>query len=179
MSFDVTVLPASPEPPTWASLRDAIVAEWRESANERAPALALTRAPEHHLLAGDERLTPERGYRFAFDAPSELWLFVMVNAAMGLDEDRWLEANARNLDEPSTRALADRWRRSGLHYVLSSGPGRDPGEIDHLVIVATALARLSNGAVVVTDNAFLSSAVGVFSPDQFRTTRERIPDWKL
>jgi hypothetical protein len=173
VSFIVTVVPGAAGPVSWGELRAALA---------RQPSTATTIAP---LRDGDETafsdsdvIEPETYYRFTGRALSDLWLFMLLNQRVRLDEVEYLDEYAVNVSVDQRRRMAAAWAAAGHYYLLISGPDRSDEDISALIAAAAALAELRAGHVLVTDNTWLDCPRGVFTADRFRRVQPSVPTWK-
>jgi len=119
-----------------------------------------------------ERFIIDRPYFFTFAVSNTLSLTARPNKN-NLNEQEYLQDYGRNIDSETVRDLAQRWREAGHFYGLTSLMGRSLPEPHLFVGLASALATVCRGYVIVMNDGILDLGVGVYSPEQFKLAQPR------
>jgi hypothetical protein len=169
VSVDLDIAPSQAKVIDWASLqRRWIQRLGAAGASMLGPNPQLCHLGKNAPVAEGERLDPPAHYYFTLAVPSSLSLSIMANAD-DLDESLYLEDYGRNVDPARISELAEKWRRVGHTYGISSLGGRSRSEPELFTALACALADLCDGHVIVMNDGVFDLGVGVYTPEQFST----------
>jgi hypothetical protein len=167
MSIDVDIVPTSPTLVCGGEiitrLRENLTASDSQLLGE-SPGLVELRTKQP--LAPDRPLALKTSYYFHLAIQNTLGIMAFLNTD-NIEVD-YLEDYGRNLDRETIRTLAERWRKAGHHYEITSFAGRGPHELRILVALAAALADACQGYVILMDDNFFDLDVGVYTPEQFK-----------
>lgn len=166
MSVDIFVLPGHPVTVRWQELRE----RWAELvdaayAGDVAAAL-LCPAGSHAALDDDAPIGGEGAWWIQVPSASTLGLTAAPTADLYSDSD-FVEDYGRNLTPDTTAKVVRQLRESPIVYDVSSFGGRPRHEGALFVALASALALLSDGWVVVMDDDLFTLDVGIYDGGTF------------
>lgn len=169
MSVDVEIIPTSARPLRWGDIKHRID---RSALPPGACGLlgaepCLHELGTHRLVPDHEPLTPPHYYYFRLAQPNTLSLAVERNEDVGANEHDVIDDFGRNLSQQERRALAATWHGAGLCYVLESTGGRHLHELPLFIAIATSIAHLCGGRIIISDSGIFSLGVGIYRPEQF------------
>lgn len=84
-----------------------------------------------------------------------------------LNERDFLEDYGTNLDQETIEEFISAWKRAGYYYVITSMAGRCKYELDMAITLATSVARLCSGGILVLYPDVFTLSYGVYTPEQF------------
>jgi hypothetical protein len=176
MSLDLKIIPTNPEVLSWKSIYD----ELRSHIGPAERGVLGDHATLHEIgtkrrVAEDAPLELDKHYYIEAAAPNTLIISV-PSKTHSLDEDdldevEYLNDYGHSWDDAAINDLAQGWRAANYHYEVSSLGGRGANEPALQIALATALARLSAGIVLVMDRDRFDLSPGYYSPEQFQHAR--------
>lgn len=167
MSFDLDVIPGSPTPLRWGEIHRMLL---RTAPDEGTRAFigavpALHELGSNRRLSDDESLNLSSFYYPVFARENTLSLFLEPKHG-GWEDADYFNDYARNLQPEAKDSIYKRWEQAGYLTGVRSFGGRARGELKLMVVLATCLAELTSGYVVIQDNGVFSLPVGVYPPDE-------------
>ena len=155
MGIDLDVIPLVGETVPLAAVLDCLAGEGMTSTFRKLGTERQVRRDEGLEIDG------------AYEVGTSGNLMLYVNPTDEDDEDYeqdMLEEYGRNRSALETEEVCKQWAKVGYSFTVSSGVGRtreDSSLQKHLV---AALARATNGFVIVEDNDVLSLSIGIYPP---------------
>lgn len=170
MSIEVDIIPNVSDGISWNAIKERLFHYELPGSSRRLlgdnPLLIERRT--NRFIDDAEALLPTHYYRFKLEENNTLGLGIDSNAQTYTNEKEYLEDFGRNLEEEKREDLASLWRSIGFSYSVSSGAGRNTGEMGLLVALAEILAELSNGYVLIEDSHVFNLPVGCYTAEQFK-----------
>jgi hypothetical protein len=118
-------------------------------------------------IENDQLILPTHYYYFNLGIDNTLTLSCDNNAETYTNEQEYLEDFGRNLDSSFRLQISQLWRNIGYGYSVSSYGGRAKEESTLLIAIATSIARMTQGYIIIKDSELFSIPVGVYTADEF------------
>jgi len=119
------------------------------------------------LVEKDELLTPPHYYGIDLAGKKSLEIDFTKNVDSETDEMMFLDDFATQRFNGNLAELASAWKKIGYSCIISTHPRRHADEPYFVIVLAIAIARLCDGAIVVKSNNSFSKPVGIYSPAEF------------
>lgn len=170
MSVDLDILPTALQLARWGDIKYVLKELLGPSEVLLEGHISLVELHSKTIVSECERLMLNSHYYFVLSTPNTLGLSVSPNKG-NLDEHIYLEDFGRNLTPLATRSLVERWHAAGCIYAVTSMGGRSLLEPKIFVALATAIAYISKGYVIVMDNGIFDVSIGIYSAEQFKRVK--------
>lgn len=170
MSFSLYVIPTEKEPLSFAMFKQCwlgMLAVNPELALEEDIGIYSYRTEGD--LKDDDLLEIGANFSFRHSANRLLTLSLLPRTKSFIDDEReYLDYYAQQgLEANEVAMLAEKWRQAGYAFTLTSYVGRHEKETAFMCVVAMALAKCTNGRVLVTEWRVFHRN-GIFTPEQFK-----------
>lgn len=174
MSIDLDVFPTNADLFTWKQLKNKFQELLSFEDRERIGKPSLLKLNPKIKIEDDEQLSFHSEdhvfYYPSFDISSTLSIGITKNKSNYTNELEYLEDFGRNLDTQNIQKLAQQWKEVGYTYGLTTYAGRSKWEPDLFVALATAIAYLCQGYVIVMNDVFTVD-VGVYNLQEFQQAK--------
>ncbi len=177
MSIDVKVFPTISDIAIWGDIREKLYvivsAKEKELLGEDISLLELS---SRQKVENDKQLSLGQQYYLILKIPNTLSISV-ISKTEDLDEENleldYLEDYGCNLTSEEVQILSERWRVARYFYSIASFGGRSKQESKLLIELATTIAYICSGYIVVTNNDLFDLGIGVYTPEEFQYTKPR------
>ncbi|MGD1919420.1 MAG: hypothetical protein ACFCAD_11325 [Pleurocapsa sp.] len=175
MSIDICVFPTNPEKFCWGELRKKIFELLNSEDIQKLEQKSLRWLGSDKIMLENENISflnnKDRAYFYLpIDASNSLGINIRENEPNYVSEKDMLEDFARNLDAATIQALIQKWKTVGYVYGVDSNGSKIQYEPFLLTALATAIAFLCEGYVIVMSNDFTLD-IGVYTPEEFQKAR--------
>ena len=173
MSVDLDIIPDSPKLPPWGQVRRIIgVALSHNNYQTISPDISLYEFSSKRELQDDEELKCPGYYYFGFAQDTTLTLSLESNTG-GQEEMDYVDDFARCRPLEFKESIRQIWKSSGFLITVTSGGGRAKGELQQMICIASCIAKLTKGYIVVSENGVFQQPVGIYTPDEFVSSNVR------
>ncbi len=172
MSIDLYIFPTSPEYFYWGELKNKFLELLILEDAQRLGKVSLCKLGSDEIVAENEKISLLNNenhdyYYLSSGIPNTLGMNIRRNEPNYVGELDMLEDFGRNLDSVTIQTLVQKWKSIGYVYGVTSNAGRSKWEPPLFVALATAIAYLCKGYVIVMNDVFTLD-VGVYTPTVFQ-----------
>jgi hypothetical protein len=165
MSLDLEIIPGSSKLLRWGDLKP-IVQRIFSDVNAIEPVeVNLIQRGTHRKILGEEELTIRGSYYFGFPEDSTLALSRPSIVYPEAEKD-YLDYLTRNMPHGTSESIWQAWKRAGFEIWLTSIASRPRGELQRMADLASAIAEMVEGYVLLSDNRIFQESEGIYLPDQ-------------
>lgn len=182
MSIDLCVFPTSPENFCWGELKNKFLELLIFEDRQRLGDISLRQLGSNEIVLEKENIDflPNENHNYYYlssDIPNTLGMNIRENEQNYVSELDMLEDFGRNLDAATIQTLVQKWKSVGYVYGVTSMGGRSKWEPPLFIALATAIAYLCEGYVIVMSNDFTLD-VGVYTPSIFQQAKMKFSTQK-
>lgn len=175
MSIDLDIFPTNSKCFSCGELKTRFLDLLTPKDIDRIGTLSLIELGSNKLITDNEKIyfsSDEnfQAYFLSLNIPNTIGINISKNKPNDLNEFDYLEDYGRNLDESTIKILAKKWQLIGYSYGLTTLAGRSKYEPPLFIALATAIAYLCNGYVIVMSDEFTLD-VGVYTPEEFQKAK--------
>ena len=173
MSIDLYVFPTIPEYFCWGELKNKFLELLTSEDIQRIGRVFLCRLGNDETVPEDEKISLLNDknhyyYYLSLDIINTLGVTISKNKPNYINFIDMLEDFGRNLDTATIQTLVQKWKSIGYVYGVTSTGGRSKWEPPLFIALATAIASLCKGYVIVMSDEFTLD-IGVYTPTVFQS----------
>lgn len=167
MAVDLDIIPGSPQSLRWGRLKCMIHSVLSHTDGQIIlPDVNLFDLSSKRAILENEELSCPGYYYFGFAQDTTLSLTLEPNAG-GQEDIDYIDDFGRIALPEFKDSVRRIWESAGFLVTVTSGGGRAKGELQLMAHIASCIATLTKGYVVVTENGNFRQPMGIYSPDEF------------
>jgi hypothetical protein len=165
MSIDLEVMPGSSKLLRWGDLKPSIQRIFSDVNAIEPVEVNLIQIRTHRKILGEEELAVPGYYYFGF--PEDSTLDISINRLTYAEAYKdYLDYLTREMPPGTSESIWQAWKRAGFDITLNSIASRPRGELQRMADLASAIAEMVEGYVILSDNGIFQESEGIYLPDQ-------------
>ena len=161
MSIDIDVIPATKDYVTISQIVSSIDNDFKN--------VKFRKLGQKHLARNTEWLEPDCAYQVLLEKLGNIVIYVNPTDEDDSDyEVDMIEEYGRNLKDQEISVIRNCWLKVKLTYRISSSANRDEQELLLQKQLAVALAELTKGYVIISEQGLFGLAIGIYTSEEAR-----------